>query len=71
MEVAREIVATITDPSAMVGPEASIATIMHMHNKLYILALRLDSSMIKYLVTMLPSRKRRKVLSSSKYCTTH
>ena len=38
MEVAREIVATITDPSAMVGPEASIATIMDMHNKLYILA---------------------------------
>ena len=28
MEVAREIVATITDPSAMVGPEVRLRTII-------------------------------------------
>lgn len=33
MEVAREVVATITDPSAMVGPEViSIATVTHTCN---------------------------------------
>ena len=75
MEVARDIVATITDPRSMVGPEVreiELPFCFHSSSSSLLLCLlfRRDSSMIRYHVTTLQNRRSRRGSFGSRFCTT-
>jgi hypothetical protein len=67
MEVAKEVVATVTDPQAMLGPEVCMYMLKCVVERTLSLRCRLGFLMIKYHVTILPSKKRRGGSSSLKY----
>ena len=75
MEVARDIVATITDPRSMVGPEVretELPFCFHSSSSSLLLCLlfRRGSSMIRYHVTTLQNRRSRRGSFGSRFCTT-
>lgn len=77
MEVARDIVATITDPRSMVGPEVRemesctilFSTVSSVHLLLCHL-FRRGSSMIRYHVTTLRNRRSKRGSFGLRFCTT-
>ena len=75
MEVARDIVATITDPRSMVGPEVRENRVMHHFVSSVCLLLchlfRQGSSMIKYHVTTLRNRRSKRGSFGLRFYTTH